>query len=556
MRRTTVHDGGGLQSASRLDMRPGGKPKPAATESIPHARRAWETVCAPCRWFRRRLMWKLALSHIIVVFIALAGVLVLNLALVTGHLAIPGYNLSQQIGKESIGRQARAFAGALSTEEATEPALLSAQFRRFVAVAYIGNSSLSTGHILVVDRRGVLIDQVNSPLPVGAPVNDPEAPEMTQLVRNALAGETDLSSARLYAFHADTGVYMAAYPIMDGANHPVGAILLRTARQEPFLHLLADSLPTLFGASPTAALVVWGPVVVTAILVSILLARTLTRRLRRLKRAAGAIAAGDLHQYVPVTSIDEVGQLGEQFNTMTAQVRDVIEKQRAFVANASHDLRTPIAVVQGHLDSLLHDPARHHLDSETVRSLATMERQTHHLSQLVNDLLTVATLDEAAQRLHIEPIAMPPLIGEVVDTLRDVARSQRKVALTTRIAPDLPPARADRERLRQALTNLVQNALRYTPEGGAVLISAERRGTSIALAVTDTGIGITPEDLPHVFERFYRTDRARGRDTGGTGLGLAIVKGAVDAMHSDITVESRVGSGSRFTILLPVVSSQ
>jgi len=515
-------------------------------------RRAWDAVCVPCRWFRRRLMWKLALSHVLVVFIAIAVILVLNLAVVTGHLAVPGYNIGKQIGEESIGRQARAFALALSTEEAAQPALLTNQFRRFVTVAYIGNSSLATGHILVVDSRGILIDQVNSALPTGAPVDDPEAPEMAQLVRNALAGETNLSSERLYGFHASTGVYMAAYPIMDGAQHPVGALLLRTAKQEPFFRLLLRSLPGFFGATPTAALLVWGPVVVIALAVSILLARTLTRRLRRLERAVGAVAAGDLDQQVPVTSVDEVGQLGAQFNRMAAQVREAITRQRAFVANASHDLRTPIAVVQGHLDGLLHGPTRRDFDPDTVRSLTTMERQTRHLNQLVNDLLAVAMLDESAQSLQIEPVTISLLVTDVVDLLRDDARAQRKVALTTQFAPDLPPALADRERLRQAVTNLVQNALRYTPAGGAVLVSAERRGGMIALAVTDTGIGIAPEDLPHVFERFYRTDRARGRDTGGTGLGLAIVKGAVDAMGGEIAVESRPGSGSRFTILLPM----
>ncbi len=550
MRRTFVKDSGGLQPARAWDrLKPAPTDPPIAAPSLP--RRVWQAFCVPGNWFRRRWMWKLALSHIIVVFIAIAVVLVLNLALVTGHLPIPGYNLGKQIGEESIGRQARAFALALSTEEAAEPTLLSNQFRRFVTVAYVGNSSLSTGQILVVDRQGILIDQVNSALPLGVPVNDPEAPEMTQLVRNALAGETSLSSARLYAFHSSTGVYAAAYPIMDGANRPVGAILLRTARQEPFLRVLRQSVPGFFGTSPMVALLVWGPVVVTAIVVSILLSRTLTRRLRRLERAAKEIAAGNLDQYVPVTSTDEVGQLAEQFNRMTAQVREAIEKQRAFVANASHDLRTPIAVTQGHLDGLLHGAQAHQFDPDTVRSLTTIERQTHHLSQLVNDLLAVAMLDEAAQRTQIESLPIVPLVTEVVDSLRDNARTQRKVTLTTRLAPDLPSVRADRERLRQALTNLVQNALRYTPAGGAVLVSAEQRGASIALAVTDTGIGIAEEDLLHVFERFYRTDPARGRDTGGTGLGLAIVKSAVDAMGGEITVESQVGSGSRFTIVLP-----
>jgi signal transduction histidine kinase len=530
------------------------KPAPAPPEAhnaVSTGQRLWRTVCVPCRWFRRRLMWKLALSHFAAVFIAIAAIFILNLAVATGHLALPGYNIGKQVGEESIGRQTRAFALALSSEDASEPAVLSNQFRRFVTVAYVGNSSLSTGHILVVDRNGILIDRVNSMLPIGAPVNDPEAPEMTQLAQNALAGETNLSSSELYAFHASTGVYMGAYPIMDGNNRPVGALLLRTARQEAFFSLLRRALPGYFGNSPAAALLTWGPVMVTAIVVSILLARTFTGRLRGLERAAGAIAAGDLNQHVPVTSVDEVGQLAEQFNRMAAQVREAIEKQRAFVANASHDLRTPISVVQGHLDGLLHRSHAPDLDADTVRSLTTMERQTTHLNQLVNDLLAVATLDEATQRLRIEPVSVVPLVTEVIDTLRDVARTQRKVALTTQLPPDVPPVQADRERLRQALTNLVQNALRYTLAGGAVLVSAERRGDAIAIAVTDTGIGIAPEDLPHVFERFYRTDRARGRDTGGTGLGLAIVKGTVDAMGGEITVESRFGSGSRFTITLP-----
>lgn len=548
MRRTLSHSGGGLQSATPYH---GLKP---STDLGYRLRQAWAAGCRPCHWFRQRLIWKLTLSHIAVVFLALFGMLLLNLAVVSGHLSVPGYDIGHEVGKESIGRQARAFAVALSGDEADQPAQLSEQFRRFVLVAYSGNSSLSTGRILIVDRSGVLIDQINSDLPLGAPINDPEAPEMTQIAQNAVAGETDLASARLYAFHNATGVYMGAYPIVDEQRQPVGAILLRTAKQEPFLTLLWHALPGYLGSSLMPVLLTWGPVVGTAVIVSLLLAHNFTRRLRRLQRAANAMAAGNLNQHVPITSPDEIGQLSEQFNRMATQVREAIEKQRAFVANASHDLRTPITVIQGNIDGLLHDG--HALDPETARALDTMEKQTQHLNGLVNDLLAVAMLDEAAQRVRPESVAVGPLVAEVVETLRDVARRQRKIALTTDIPADLPPVQADRERLRQAVTNLVQNALRYTPAGGAVLISAAVRGETVALAVTDTGIGIAPEDLPHVFERFYRTDRARGRDTGGTGLGLAIVKGAVDAMGGKVTAESNLGLGSRFTILLPLSSTR
>lgn len=240
------------------------------------------------------------------------------------------------------------------------------------------------------------------------------------------------------------------------------------------------------------------------------------------------------------------------------------QSRRELIVNVSHDLRTPIASIRGHIESLQMAkeqqdgaPASH----EERAYLDIVQRETERLSDLVDDLLSLARADAGELRLDLGPVAADGVVEEVAQALTPLAWRERQVTLVQNIPPGLPLVLADRQRLGQVLLNLVRNAITSTPAGGIVSLSLELADAGhLALTVSDTGVGIAPQDLERIFERFYRADASRTRATGGFGLGLAIVRDLVQAMGGTITVESVVGEGSRFRVLLrlaaPTISQQ
>ncbi len=233
------------------------------------------------------------------------------------------------------------------------------------------------------------------------------------------------------------------------------------------------------------------------------------------------------------------------------------QSRRELIVNVSHELRTPIASIRGHVESLMManegQAAGESAAPEQQAYLEIVQRETERLSALVDDLLALARAEAGELRLDLKPTPADEVVEEIYQTMAPLARRERQVTLTRSIPPDVPPVLADRQRLTQVLLNLVRNAITYTPAGGIVSIAIERPGPAqVALIVADTGIGIPPEDLERVFERFYRTDASRARSTGGFGLGLAIVRDLVTAMGGTISAESQVGEGSRFHLLLHV----
>jgi signal transduction histidine kinase len=311
-----------------------------------------------------------------------------------------------------------------------------------------------------------------------------------------------------------------------------------------------------FGAASIAVLTAASLFALTsASLIGYLLARRLAARLERLGEGAEALASGDLSHRVEEGQPDEVGQLARRFNRMAdrlaatvAELETALRTKRELVANASHELRTPLASIRGHVESLLMQPDA----IERTEYLAVIQRETEHLSRLVDDLFLLSTADSGALRLDLEPVALGDVVEEVAGSIGPIARRERRVTLTTIVAPDLGPALADRHRVVQVLGNLVRNALRHTPEGGLIAVRAERQDGLAAVTVEDTGEGIPPEQLARVFERFYRGDDARDRASGGAGLGLAIVRELVEAMGGEVSAESVHGQGSRFTFRLPL----
>jgi signal transduction histidine kinase len=228
-----------------------------------------------------------------------------------------------------------------------------------------------------------------------------------------------------------------------------------------------------------------------------------------------------------------------------------LRAKRELVANVSHELRTPLASIRGHTESLLMRGEGR--DGEARGEyLKVIHRETEHLSRLIDDLFVLSTAEAGALPLILEPVAISGAIDEAASSLRPVARSERRITIVTEVDTDMPPAMADRQRVVQVLGNLLRNALRHTPEGGLISVRAVRRGGHAVVTVEDTGAGIAADQLAHVFERFYRGDAARDRASGGAGLGLAIVRELVEAMGGEVSAESVVGQGSRFSFTLPL----
>jgi signal transduction histidine kinase len=234
------------------------------------------------------------------------------------------------------------------------------------------------------------------------------------------------------------------------------------------------------------------------------------------------------------------------------------QSRRELIVNVSHELRTPIASIRGHVESLLMEMEEEEggnvPDPVELRDyLNIVHREAERLSALVEDLLSLARMDSDELHLDVVPIVAGEVVEEVYVTMAPLASRERQVTLIRKVAPMLPLILADRQRLVQVLLNLIRNAITYTPQGGIVSITVERADADyLALVVADTGIGIPNDDLERVFERFYRTDTSRARTSGGFGLGLAIVRDLINAMGGSITVESKVGEGSCFRVLLRI----
>lgn len=244
---------------------------------------------------------------------------------------------------------------------------------------------------------------------------------------------------------------------------------------------------------------------------------------------------------------DEVGRLAMTFNEMLASLRQAYERERQFVADASHELRAPLTTLLGNLDLLLR--AWDRLPLEDRRAiLADLQGETLRMKRLVEELLTLARAD-AGEGLQRQPVELDRIALEVFRSFRTQAREH--VLRVEAFEPVL--VKGDPDLLRGMAVELVDNALRYTPAGGSVTLSLTTRGGEALFSVTDTGMGIEAEALPFIFDRFYRADRARSRQSGGTGLGLSIVRRIVEQHGGRVEVESQVGVGSRFTVYLPLL---
>jgi signal transduction histidine kinase len=336
--------------------------------------------------------------------------------------------------------------------------------------------------------------------------------------------------------------------VVDGSR--VGTVLAapETIGSAPAREFLASVNAAIFKSMVVAGII--------ALFLGSLLFIQITAPLRQLQKAAGSIADGNLSTRVDVKSNDELGDLAHSFNNMAESLADAESQRKQLAADVAHELRTPLAAIQATLEGMQDGvlPA----NQEQITSLHS---ETLLLNRMVDDLRLLSQAEAGKLEMDFQPVSPGPLVRRVIDQFQPLAL-QQKVDLKLEIQDDLPEIRADSDRIAQVLNNLIGNALHYTPESGKihVYVRKELSENSVVFSVSDTGPGISAEDLPNVFDRFYRADKSRSRESGGSGLGLAIVKQLVEAHGGKVTAESPVFPanghpqiGTRITFTIPII---
>ena len=278
------------------------------------------------------------------------------------------------------------------------------------------------------------------------------------------------------------------------------------------------------------------------------LARGMTSPLREMAAAAQRMAKGDYSRRVTATSRDEVGELARAFNKMASELAEVDRMRRDLVANVSHELRTPISALQAVLENLVDG-----VEPPDEATLRTMLTQVQRLGRLVNQLLDLSKLESGVVPLQKQTFELRPVLEQAIHETRVHAEraQERKIQFELVVKPEGLMARADPERVHQVVANLLDNAVRHSPEGGRVAVEAKGERDVLTVEVADDGPGIPSEEASRVFERFYRSDSARSAVQGGTGLGLAIARWIVDLHGGDIAVQEKTPRGCRMVVALP-----
>lgn len=396
-----------------------------------------------------------------------------------------------------------------------------------------------------------------------------------RFLRSAAQGQQDAAFLTVRGISDLQAPQVAEAPILV-SQRPVGMVLVESGGLNVTPVQFFQGTLAVFGVATILLILATSlPILFLSFLFAYLFARRLTHHLEDVSGVATAIASGNLKTRAPDSAKNEIGRLAEDINRMAdhletameglrrarADAEEALRARQELVASISHELRTPLAILRAHLDTLLltvhgSNGADAPTDDAPVpvhaSTLEALQHETERLASLVDDLFTLSRGETGALQVQCEPVDVAAIVDDVARLMRPLVQQDRLLALSVEAQPGLPYALADADRLRQILSNLVRNAARHTPDGGIIVLSVAGDGPWIAISVADTGEGIPPEHLPHIFDRFYRVDNARTRGSGGTGLGLAIVRELVEMMGGRVTVESTVGEGSCFRVFLPV----
>lgn len=537
-------------------------------------------IATPHRLFRQRTLVQLMVSHVAVVLITFLLLNALVVAVIVGWL--PGREL---IGLEEasqdffLGERARGHAvwidtneiiaeyGSLDTPEArAELDRLLTMIVQNEVPAYRmeePTNPASSGIIafgmpeeaLITAPDGTILATTDPQLgPVGSSATEIDGPAVRSAITTSLGLESNADdwSGVPYTVRVNGDITGAAAPIFN-SDGSIDAYLVFQGYPLPqiFSEARTDILRDTARAVLTTSWIYIIPAMLVALPFAYLQSRGTSRRLEKLAHLADAFADGDLHTRVRVARRDEIGRLAERFNEMGEQIEESDRSRRAFLSNVSHELRTPVAIIQGTVERMMERKCA--TPEEATQAVELVNLETRNLTRLIDDLSTLGRLEEAKLRLDLQPVCVYGVADDAVGGLKKLAWNQRKVSVENIVSPDLPQGFGDPDRLRQIIHNLLFNALRHTPEGGLIVVQASSAGDEIEIAVSDTGVGIPPDKLERVFDRYYQLERAeRSRD--GSGLGLHIVQQLVQAQGGKITVDSEVGKGTTFRFTLPKAS--
>lgn len=333
----------------------------------------------------------------------------------------------------------------------------------------------------------------------------------------------------------------AAVPIIK-EREMIGVVYLSTSAQN-IVEFLDDIRKNLYTIAIIVSILIG--------LLSSVLAGVITSPVEELTDVIKHMADGKLDQKVEVRGNDEIAQLGMAFNKMSERLNQLEEKRRQFVSNASHELRTPLSSIKLLAESLLQ---MQHLDLTIIKEfLSDINNEIDRLSRIIDKLLMLTKMDVNDKELEMKNVNIKELLQNVVKSLSPLAR-KKNIQLTLKTNEDIYVL-IDEDKIWEAIFNIVDNSIKYTPNNGSVTISMEKSDYNIMIMIEDNGIGISDGEINKIFDRFYRIDKARARETGGTGLGLSIALSAVKLHGGEIQVESQVGRGSKFKIIIPYLET-
>ena len=293
-----------------------------------------------------------------------------------------------------------------------------------------------------------------------------------------------------------------------------------------------------------------------SIILSFILSKTMVVPIQNLTRAAEGVAAGDFSRRLDISARDEIGELAQTFDNMAGQLKETVAQleraaslQKEFVANVSHELKTPLTSVRSYAETLLDSPSLAPATRQDL--LQVVVDESDRLTRIVQDLLALSQLDAQRRLLSTETFSFQTAVERTVRTVA-LAAKEKAIRLEGTYPPDMPRMTGYRPGVEQVVLNIVSNAVKYTQRGGRVTLTANVEGDFVILRVEDDGPGIPEEDMPRIFDRFYRVDKGRSRELGGTGLGLAIARETARRLGGDIRIESAFGAGTTVTIILPL----
>ncbi|GAC1366216.1 MAG: hypothetical protein NVS2B12_09470 [Ktedonobacteraceae bacterium] len=401
---------------------------------------------------------------------------------------------------------------------------------------------------VIVDAKANLLFCAQPVHFVGNYCNNPHVSH--ELMQSLHDQSTNSGNMRIFTEDGSTSFIYISMPLKAG-DQTIGAIFLTQPRLSPNSDFLAQINQSILLAGLAVAAI--------AALGSYLFVRRFTRPVESLTLAAERMKHGNYTQRVALpNSRDELGLLAQTFNEMASMIEaDVSELRRQdevrrdLIANIAHDLATPLTAIQGFSEALADDVISD--PSARQETALRIGREVQRLRRMVADVRQMTSLEAGQTPLDLAPLDLQSLVDETLFVLQPECE-QMGITLYNDVAPELPQVQADNDRVIQVLLNLLDNARRHTPEGGSIRVGARLQGSAVAIRVSDTGSGIDPADLPHIFERFYRADRSRTTTTGGSGLGLSIVKAIVSAHGGTIQAESTPGLGTHITFTLPIVS--